>query len=475
MNSFIRRTDFIKNRTQLNYKKTMKISNLIFALIIITILSCKKEKEVNYLIFSGTVENPIIDSFPILDIDNKTIHTIHLDENNSFNDTISASKGYYYLIDRQNLIGLFLSPSMNLNSTISYKENVPSLLFQKSGANENNYLQKKIELIRGLEKVENYKYFLNLNEVDFLKLTDSIKIVKTNFLTSQENLDNDFLLFESFALENEKTSFLQKYQKWRGEFIKDPDFRVSNKYPNPFEKIDVSNEKLLAHPYFLQYLKDFISSKMDDNTTIDKSLNELETIDREIKNQKIKDKLAYENTKFGISQTKKLDEVYKKYMEIVENKVYREDIEETYSNFKKISKGTISPTFELYDINNNLVTLESLRGKLVYIDIWATWCIPCINEIPALKELESEFKNKNIQFVSICLKDSKEQFEKMVKEKKLGGIQLFAPDENITFFKDYFLSGIPRFILIDKNGKIIESNAFYPSNPKLKEQILEYL
>jgi len=185
--------------------------------------------------------------------------------------------------------------------------------------------------------------------------------------------------------------------------------------------------------------------------------------------------LAYEITKFGITQTKSLDAVYTKFISIEKNEVFRKEIKETYLNFKKISKGTISPTFELYDINNSLVTLESLQGKLIYIDIWATWCIPCVSEIPALKELENEFRNKNIQFVSICVKDSKERFEKMVKEKEMGGIQLFAPDENISFFKKYFLSGIPRFILIDKDGKIIESNAFYPSNPSLKEQILEYL
>jgi len=454
----------------------MKIKNLLIILLSISLINCSKDsKNIDYLIFSGTIKNPIIDSFPILDIDNKTIHTIHLDENNSFSDTIYASKGYYYLIDRQNLIILFFSPSMNLNSTISYNENVPSLLFQNSGANENNYLQQKVQLDKNFEKVENYKYFLNLNEEGFLKLADSINIVKTTFFTSQKNFDDDFLVYESFVIESEKASFLQRYQKWHGEFIKDTNFKVSNKYPNPFEKIDVSNEKLLAHPYFIQSLNDFIYFKMDANNSTDNSLLQLETIDREIKNQKIKDKLAYENTKFGISQTKKLDEVYNIYMSIVENKAYREEIEETYSNFKKISKGTISPTFELYDINNNLVTLESLRGKLVYIDIWATWCIPCLNEIPALKALENEFKTKDIYFVSICFKDSKEQFEKLVKEKELEGIQLFAPDENISFFKEYFLRGIPRFILIDKDGKIIESNAFFPSNTMLREQILEYL
>ena len=81
------------------------------------------------------------------------------------------------------------------------------------------------------------------------------------------------------------------------------------------------NEKLLEHPYFIQCLSDFVSFKMDDDTTKDKSLNQLETIGREIKNQKIKDKLAYEITKFGITQTKNLDAVYTKFISIQKNEL----------------------------------------------------------------------------------------------------------------------------------------------------------
>ena len=450
----------------------MKYLLLIF---IALFLSCKKEKKVDYVIFSGTIENPIIDSFPISDINNKIFGTIHLAKDNSFYDTLFVPKGYYYLNDRNNVRSLFLNPSKNLKATIYYKENVSFLAFQGNGANENNYLQQKFKLDKDFEKVENPKYFLNLNEQDFLKLSDSINNTKTKLLKSQINLDNDFMLYEGFSLEGNKASLIDRYRKWRGTFIDNKDFKVSNNFPNPYKNIELSNEKLLTHPYFIQCLREFISYKMEDAITGDESLTQLITIDKEIKNQLIKDKLAYETMKFGIAETKMLDAVYNKYLSMVKDKTYKQEFEETYLNLKKISKGTVSPTFELYDINDKLIALESLKGKLVYIDIWATWCIPCINEIPALKELEKEFKNKDIQFVSMCLKDSKEQFEKLVKEKELGGIQLFAPDENISFFKEYFVNGIPRFILIDKVGKIINANAYKPSNPKLKKQILEYL
>lgn len=445
-------------------------------IIIITILfSCQKKKNDNYIIFSGAIENPIIDSLLIQDINNKKFDTIRLTNNNLFSDTLFVPKGYYYLNDRHNIIRLFLNPSFNLNSKISYKGNGVSLFFQGKGANENNYLQQKILFDKTFKEVESYKYFINLNEEGFLDLSDSIYAAKMNFLNNYQDLDEDFRLYESFSIENNRTSLLNRYFKWRGLFLKDNVFKVSDSFPNPYENIEISNEKLLTHPEYIRCLTEFISFKMEGKEFEDETLGMLETIDKEIVNQTVKDELAYSSMKFGIARTKMLDKVYNMYISIAKNKVYIEEIGEIYLNYKKISKGTISPTFELYDINNNLVTLEGLKGKLVYIDIWATWCIPCIREIPALKKLEKGFRSENIEFVSICFSDTKENFEKMVKEKDMSGIQLFAPYVSISFFEDYFVSGIPRFILIDQEGKIIDGNAYNPSNPKMKEQLLEYL
>lgn len=445
-------------------------------IIIITILfSCQKKKNDNYIIFSGAIENPIIDSLLIQNINNKKFDTIRLTNNNSFRDTLFVPKGYYYLNDRHNIIRLFLNPSFNLNSKISYKKNGVSLVFQGKGANENNYLRQKILFDKTFKEVESYKYFISLDEEGFLKLSDSIYAVKMNFLNDYQNLDEDFRLYESFSIENNRTSLLHRYFKWRGLFLKDNVFKVSDSFPNPYENIDISNEKLLTHPDYIRCLTEFISFKMESKKVEDKTLDMIETIDKEIMNQTVKDELVYSSMKFGIARTKKLDEVYNLFSSMVKNKLYKEEIEKIYLNYTKISKGTVSPIFELYDINNNLVTLESLKGKLVYIDIWATWCIPCVLEIPALKKLEKEFKNKNIEFVSICTSDTKENFEKMVKEKDMGGIQLFAPDDSISFFEDYFVSGIPRFILIDQDGKIIDANAYNPSDSKLKKQLLQYI
>jgi thiol-disulfide isomerase/thioredoxin len=135
---------------------------------------------------------------------------------------------------------------------------------------------------------------------------------------------------------------------------------------------------------------------------------------------------------------------------------------------------TISPSFDYLNHKGGKTKLDDFVGKYVYIDVWATWCGPCRAEIPFLKKTEEEYHDKNIVFVSISI-DTQKDFEKwktFVADKSLGGVQLFADkDWNSDFMVKYGVTSIPRFILIDPNGKIVKGNASRPSSPELKEEL----
>lgn len=146
-----------------------------------------------------------------------------------------------------------------------------------------------------------------------------------------------------------------------------------------------------------------------------------------------------------------------------------------YYNQKAAAKkmeGIVSPSFDYENHKGGKTKLEDLRGKYVYIDVWATWCGPCIAEIPHLKKVEEKYHGKNIEFVSISVDTEKdyEKWKKMVVSKELGGIQLFA-DKNWTsdFIKAYGINAIPRFILIGPDGKVIKADAARPSSASLTE------
>ncbi|RZJ52432.1 MAG: TlpA family protein disulfide reductase [Flavobacterium sp.] len=149
---------------------------------------------------------------------------------------------------------------------------------------------------------------------------------------------------------------------------------------------------------------------------------------------------------------------------------------ENYERAAKANKmtGKPSPDFDYENYKGGKTKLSDLKGKYVYIDLWATWCAPCRAEIPFLQKIEEKYHGKNIEFVSISidkLKDN-DKWKKFVADKNLGGIQLFADkDWESKFVTDYGVMGIPRFILIDPKGNIVNSDAFRPSDPALENQL----
>ena len=124
--------------------------------------------------------------------------------------------------------------------------------------------------------------------------------------------------------------------------------------------------------------------------------------------------------------------------------------------------------FNYPDIEGNEISLTSFKGDLVYVDVWATWCGPCKAEIPSLQKLETDYHGKDIAFMSVSLDTDKEAWEKMVAEKELGGVQLWA-DGWSKITKDYAIFGIPRFMLFDNEGNVISTNAPRPSSDEIRE------
>ena len=136
---------------------------------------------------------------------------------------------------------------------------------------------------------------------------------------------------------------------------------------------------------------------------------------------------------------------------------------------KKLN-GTVSPSFKYENHKGGFTSLEDLKGKYVYIDVWATWCGPCRQEIPFLQKTEEAYHGKNIEFVSISVDEQKnhEKWKQFVKDKNLGGIQLLADkDWKSDFVQGFKINGIPRFILISPEGKIVSADAPRPSSPDL--------
>ncbi len=112
--------------------------------------------------------------------------------------------------------------------------------------------------------------------------------------------------------------------------------------------------------------------------------------------------------------------------------------------------------FTLKDINNNLFSLEKFKGKIIVLDFWASWCLPCIKALPLLKKIQAHDVSKNVLYISVSI-DKKEK-DWIAKEKQMHTPWYSLLADEITI-KNYEIKEVPGYIVIDKNGKIVSKSS----------------
>lgn len=167
-----------------------------------------------------------------------------------------------------------------------------------------------------------------------------------------------------------------------------------------------------------------------------------------------------------------LEAVYQKALPMIKDAKKKEWVDHMYNANKKLIPGADAIDCQLEDINGKTIQLSDLYGKVLYLDIWATWCGPCCEEIPYMEKLAQHFKGDNrIVPISISVDRKKKDWSAKLKADKPEWSQYLCPD----FTDLYGIAGIPCFILIDTKGKIITTKAPRPSDPECINFISKYM
>jgi len=134
---------------------------------------------------------------------------------------------------------------------------------------------------------------------------------------------------------------------------------------------------------------------------------------------------------------------------------YKEATAKAKAQKERLAIGKEAPIFEFPTVEGKMVNLKEFRGKYLVVDFWASWCGPCRNEIPHMKELYEEYKGQDIEFLSVSIDKSKNAWKKAMRQEDMAWPQLQAPGSGKDIMKEYQFSGIPYIILLDKEGKIV--------------------
>jgi thiol-disulfide isomerase/thioredoxin len=139
--------------------------------------------------------------------------------------------------------------------------------------------------------------------------------------------------------------------------------------------------------------------------------------------------------------------------------------------YKKSLVNEIGNNFSFTDIDDNNISLKDFQGKYLYIDVWDTWCKPCKVEYVFLKQLEEHFSNNDeLQIISISTDREFDKWENYITKSSTEGMQLYS-GANSEFVKFYDIGALPRFIFLNKEGRIISPEEIRPSNPELLKKL----
>lgn len=387
--------------------------------------------------------------------------------------------GIYFIKQEKAYTDIFLRNGYDLTLSVDTKSFSNSIKFEGEGAIFNNYILSKGALNTKL--VGDAKAFFVVPIEDFIKkiASDStrfyeqlrsVKLAKEDEQIARKMIHYDYLLkrnnYRKFYVFNTKTEPF-----------------IPENYLDPIRNLNMNDAEAYNNTMNYRYLiiekwRLLVADrkKKDSTTSIINFTKEFaSTITYEpVRDQVVRmlfNKVDARNPVFEVE--------YLAIKPLIRVDKTKEELDMRLATARSNSKGNVPTGFNYENHNGGLTSLSSLKGKYVYIDIWATWCGPCIKEFPDLKKLMNDYKeNANIEFVCISV-DSRADYQKwrsFITEKQLGGIQLIADKAfDSDFMKFLNVSLIPRNVLIDPQGNIVSSAGLRPSSLATRETLAKYI
>jgi thiol-disulfide isomerase/thioredoxin len=382
-------------------------------------------------------------------------------------------EGFYTVGERGDAARLYLSPGRNVELTMDGETYSVA-----ADDRENTQLSKWAKILWDLKKCNQMRGNFTYHEI-FPKLA-ALEKVKGEFLAGVKGGDGEFdRLFPKLV----EAEF--EYELYHFLYMPRTVHPKPDDYPEIYQRISsaprFTDDTVMHFDFGMDFVSVYCMYQLSTHQGDfpDKRNAPAEVAIKYLPDETVRGWYLARNV---LTRAKAYDDDYitrlEKYRKHLVTDEQRKLVSDFILTINKTGKGEPAIPFDGTTPDGTKVSLGKFKGKVVLVDVWATWCGPCVAEIPHLKKLEEEMAGKDVVFISYSIDEMKDlaKWKEFVKAKKLGGVQLIGD----AGFKSpictaYKITSIPRFMVFDRNGKIVSVAAPRPSSPDLKTLLESHL
>lgn len=458
--------------------KYLKSLSIILMLVLLFAGCRETEEQSTYTFLGGEIQNNA-EKYIVMNSPEEEKDTIMLESGNFSRKMENLEPGYYWVKTQNHMIHLYLEPGDSVILNVNDADEKSNIRISGKGAERNRYIQERKE-----EEIRISQFmgdFYSQPEAIFLKVMDSLeglRMQKVEML-SDSIASERFLDLEKARIKYDMGLKRLDYPRYYRYLNNDTTYKPGKEYNTSFKDLIVDDTTYISvrafQSFALRLVEKHATEKMDaleDREGVEFVELEYQSVSDVADTEEVKHFLKYlllkDQLKYS-GPSEQVDKLITQFEEECSKGEYVEEIREMRENWRKLEAGNAAPVFTYPDINGQMVALTDFIGKYVYVDVWATWCGPCRREIPHMEKLMNDYADENIAFVAVSLDEDKDAWMEMVQNKELKGSQLYAGSWSSKIASDYMIRSIPRFLLIDPEGKIIDAKAPRPSSEEIRK------